>query len=246
MNASKKKVMSKTAVLEALAKRVFAYNLLSRVFIEEANAEFLKTLIDNNLLESFPFQEKDATLPPALTEAGFYLKDPDILNEHNILMLGSDFLALYVGPEKMKAGPYESMYRSQKKLLFQEHTLQVRDSYAKEGFKSKNMQREPDDHMGLELEFMAKMSEKAYDATRTAKFSAAKRALKSMKSFLDEHILVWVDAYVDRSIKGADTDFYRGMAKVLRATVKLDAGLLEELLEAVNEQAKLRKAKTDT
>lgn len=244
MNASKKKkVMSKTAVLGAMAKRVFAYNLLSRVFIEEANAEFLKTVIENNLLESFPFQDRDKTLPAALTEAGFYLKDPEVLSEHNVLMLGADFLALYVGPEKMKAGPYESMYRSQKKLLFQEHTLQVRDAYAREGYKAKNMQREPDDHMGLELDFMAKMSENAYDAARTAKYSAAKRALKSAKSFLDEHILTWVDTYVDRSIKGADTDFYRGMAKVLRATVKLDGDLIEEMLEAVNEQAKAQKAK---
>lgn len=71
--------------------------------------------------------------------------------------------------------PYESVHRNREGLVFDEHTLQVRAAYARLGLATPHFHREPDDHIGLELEFLAQGCLRVLDARETVTLTRATR-----------------------------------------------------------------------
>lgn len=67
----------------------------------------------------------------------------------------------------MPAPPYESCYRSPERVLPQASALEVREQYRNAGLAVKRLNREPDDHIGLELEFMYYLNHQASAALMT-------------------------------------------------------------------------------
>ena len=57
------------------------------------------------------------------------------------------------------APPWESVYFSPDRLVFQQETFQVRAWYTRFGLQSANHNKEPDDHISVELEFVAHLAE---------------------------------------------------------------------------------------
>ena len=51
--------------------------------------------------------------------------------------------------------PYESVHRNTDGLIFDAATLDVRSMYRRAGLRAPALGREPDDHLGLELDFLA-------------------------------------------------------------------------------------------
>ncbi len=72
-----------------------------------------------------------------------------------------DFTRLFIGPESPPAPPWESVYVSRDKLLFQESTLNVKTFYQQNGFHLPETEYEAADHIGYELDFLWKLSEQA-------------------------------------------------------------------------------------
>lgn len=63
-----------------------------------------------------------------------------------------------------RVAPWESVYVSPDRLVFQASTLAVRDAYGAAGFVAKNKGAEPDDHIATECDFMAKLAAQAAEA----------------------------------------------------------------------------------
>ena len=104
-----------------------------------------------------------------------------------------DFNRLFVGPGEMLAAPWESVYRSKTKLTFQEPTLQVRALYERFGFEAPGIHREPDDHLGLELDFLGSLSSLAAQAARRGDGAQLAMSLETQQAFLEEHLLASAD-----------------------------------------------------
>src|SRR3972149_7369192 len=125
----------KEALLSFLAARFFAYNLLKRAFLEEPSKEFLELLKKDELLDFFPGKEED-DVDKGSKLAAQYLKESSI--EDRLLGdLAVDYASLFIATEKRgkkeraqgdrdNAPPYESVYASEKPLIFQEETIKVR------------------------------------------------------------------------------------------------------------------------
>jgi TorA maturation chaperone TorD len=60
--------------------------------------------------------------------------------------------------------PWASVYLSKERLIFDENTLAVRRFYRDWKLETVHYKKEPDDHIGLELEFMAILSERTLAA----------------------------------------------------------------------------------
>jgi TorA maturation chaperone TorD len=118
----------------------------------------------------------------------------------------SDYVRLFIGPGKPLSPPWGSVYLSVDGLLFTEETLYVRKFYESNGRIVKEKHREPDDHIGLELEFLAYLSELGKTET----------ALK----FTEKYIVPWVFKWNADVQKHAKTGFYKALGNMTAGGVE--------------------------
>jgi TorA maturation chaperone TorD len=113
-----------------------------------------------------------------------------------------------------RASPTESVWRTEDGLERQAPMFQVQQWYRRHGLKVDDADKRPDDHIVLQLQFVAHVVEQA----------GAAGDLVAVARFLDEHPLVWVGEFAERL--GA-----RGAAPFYAALAALTAAYLDELRE---------------
>lgn len=135
-----------------------------------------------------------------------------------------DYNRLFYGPGPMIAVPYESVHRSEEHLVFEAETMQVRAAYARFGLAAPRLNKEPDDHLGLEFGFLGTLCVRAMDAIDAADDDELARVLAGIGAFLDEHLLVWGPKCLTQAADGAQTQFYRGVAALGLGTLRSAQG----------------------
>ena len=190
-------------------EQALAYHFLGRCFYEPPRAEWLAAFAGDRLFEAWPLPSGDDR-----TAAGLVLLTEFChgWNPAQLDALTWDFNRLFVGPGEMLAAPWESVYRSKTKLTFQEPTLQVRELYERFGVQAPAMHREPDDHLGLELAFVATLSDLAAQAAAAGDTAQLARCFETQRDFLQDHLLAWAPTCLALVGKHAETDYYRGAA----------------------------------
>lgn len=123
-----------------------------------------------------------------------------------------DYNRLFFGPGPVIAPPYESVYRSQEHLVFELQTMQVRAAYARFGLAAPRLNKEPDDHIGLEMGFLGALCVWAMDAFDAGDDAELGRLLVGVQSFLELHLLVWGRRCLTLAANGSQTFFYQGVA----------------------------------
>ena len=199
-----------------------ACHFLGRCFYEPPSAEWLAALAGDRLFEAWPFPSGDQN-----TAAGLALLTAfcERLDPATPGVLAWDFNRLFVGPGEMLAPPWESVHRSKTKLTFQEPTLQVREIYREFGVQVPALHREPDDHLGLELDFLGTLSELAAEAAFRGVAAALDRCYQAQQDFLQDHLLAWAPACLRLVETHAETDYYRGAARLARGSLSESARL---------------------
>lgn len=247
MSASaQKRLIGKERLLDIMAARAFAYSFLSRSLSEEPGKDFIKLLVDEELLDSFPNIEDNALLKEGHESITFFLRDPDLLTEAGIDNLIGQYNRIFIGLGRKKSiSPYESVYVSPDRLVFQEETMRVRAAYAKHDLQPKRLQQEPDDHISLELEFMQKLSEKALKEMRSNRFHKARRILRDQSSFLEDHLLKWAPQMAGEMSQKTDSAFFGGVARMLSGYLAADKEVVDTLIEEVRERIKRHKEKNE-
>jgi len=212
-----------------LVARAVAYDILKRAFLEEPAESFIRLLLETDVVHAFPFADGNAAIGQALHRIGEYLEQPDVLSKRSCEALRSDYTRMFVGPGRVPAPPWESLYTDVERLHFSEETLRVRAAYRKHNLSPRDLGHSPDDHIGLELDFMRQLCERAKQADE----AGLAAILEDQRAFLDEHLLKWAPDWAGDVVKSAETDFYRGMAELLEAYLVLDREIVEQLLEAL-------------
>jgi TorA maturation chaperone TorD len=216
------------AIAAALANRSFVYTYLWRAFAAEPDEALLATVASDQATEecvilagegSRAAQEQRVLVSTASA--------PDALEA-----LKSDYTRLFIGPGKLPAPPWESVYVAGEDLLFQPSTLEVRDAYRKAGYQATGYPHEADDHLATELGFMealAKDSQAAYDAGDSAKL---RLLLSQQTMFLAQHLNVWLPQFVERLLNTESPkfgEFYPRFAVLARELCAADAAALVEI-----------------
>lgn len=221
-------------ISEILYARGYAYDILRRFFIEEPTREYLKLFVQNKMYENFPFSGDVPGISEGIKDIDDYFKKYNPAeNKDDFEELHWDYTRMLVGPLKLPAPPWESVYVRKDKLLFQETTLKVRRKYRKYGFTSSELGLEAEDHIGLELDFMYHLNNLSLKIAREQNESAGeemKELLLEQQKFLNEHLLAFALEFADKMAESAETRFYQGMAKVLKGFLPLDSKVLSELL----------------
>lgn len=203
------------------------YRLLGIIYRKEINQTFLDQMKEL----AFPEDSGDSQLDEGYQNVKEYLENTgnDTLNE-----LAVDYARVFLGAgisQGQAAFPYESVYTSKKKIVMQDAWEQVREIYASKGLARGNVTKDVlEDHIALELEYMAFLCEESQSGTEVQK------NLEEQKDFLDQHLLNWVSAFCADVEKYADTMFYRGVAKITIAYLKLDSTILDSMLHSDDDE----------
>lgn len=130
--------------------------------------------------------------------------------------LAADHASCLLGMSSHPVAPYASVYTSTKRLMMQEARDQAVHAYAKEGFAVDNACRIPEDHVSIELSFMASLLEHA----AAGDGDEALQACRAYRDFVIDHALTWMPRFCDELERRAGTPFYRGAAQTLRTLLE--------------------------
>ncbi len=150
--------------------------------------------------------------------------------------LASDYAKIFLAAgiaDGSAAFPYESVYTSRKKIIMQDAYDQVKAIYAAKGLK-KNYDEGSEfyeDHISLELEFMAFLCHETQYILGTQDESKFLSCVKEQMDFLSKHLLNWVPRFCSDIEKYADTKFYKGIGKITDSYLDLDYTILKSLTD---------------
>lgn len=202
-----------TELKEALLGESLLFGLLGRALYNQPDKNWLDSLIAEDVFSELPFgadQPESKRGQELLQNWG--QANAKGISEESFKELNTDHTRLFVGAGKVLAPPWESVYFNEDRMIFQEQTLDVRNWYRRFGLEPENLHREPDDHIGLEMTFVAYLAEltlKVLDEQNEDKY---KLLYEAKRQFLSEHLLKFGPAWCALTNEHAKTDFYQGLS----------------------------------
>lgn len=187
--------------------RSHLHSLLSGIYLEEPSEALLEWV------ESAPI--------PAFFKPGLLPLDR-LRNEYARLFLGSTpafqpLGRLWDGEAKKKGGAI---------------SIPVIENYRKAGYELPASHREIPDHLGVELEFLAHLTQEEDKARRREDVERFSHILEAEQAFLHDCLLPWAPEYCRKVETCTTCDFYRKMASLTIAFLQweedeVQAGLLK-------------------
>ncbi len=188
--------------------RKLTYVLVSSLFLEEVSEDFLERL---------------AAGPPAAGELGRFVATLSYADLATVRTdAASEFAALLLNMSADPVFPYESVYTSGERLMMQQARNEVLAAYRRQGFERADSVNVPEDHAGIELEFMARLCQKELDALDAGDTEAVETVRAAQKSFLTDHLLRWMFQLCDDLERRAKSSLYRGLAETTRQFLEFE------------------------
>ncbi len=197
--------------IRPLPDRAVLYPLLYRAFSRAPDEELLGALISAQVEDS-ELQRLLEGLRATVTQVAdkrAWLGDLEV-----------EYTRLFEGPGVPLAPPYASYYLSSGVLVGPE-TLAVRRAYIERGLAPIDMGRIPDDHVSLELAFLAHVTADALDAFERADQKVCKASLAAEAAFVDAHLESWMPRFCDRIKDGSDDQFFHSLANITCTLIEL-------------------------
>jgi len=133
-----------------------------------------------------------------------------------------EFTRLIVGPAETPAVPYASFYLSPTQLVMTEETLAVRRQYLDAGVARRSDMRMPDDHLGLELDFLYFLEREIAMAEAAGDQVGAKVARARRADFVRGHLSQWVPRFASDVLGATSHHFVRAAVALLLALMVCD------------------------
>lgn len=202
-------------MIDELREELYLYNLLRQLFLKEPTKELITDITKIDLPDEI--DDKTGYGLKLLSESAN--KNAQRLDEW-LEDLAIEYARLFVGPKNPPAVPYASFYLSEPRSLMTDETIDVRKRYLEAGMAVKNLYSIPDDHVGIELEFIYYLTQKIIEYFEQGKREEASRLFEIRSDFLSEHMASWLPFFADKVIEFSAEDFYRGAAFILRGIIE--------------------------
>jgi TorA maturation chaperone TorD len=217
-----------------LVGEVLLLGLLGRALYQEPDIEWLNNLVAEDVFSESPFGAEQIEIVRGLEILQKWSREQaGGISDQNFTDLRMDYTGLFIGLGSMPAVPWESVYFNRERLVFQEQTIQVRNWYARFGMQIEQINKEPDDHIGLEVLFVAHLASLGLRAIEQADDKSLDDVLQAQHDFLSEHLLRWGPAWANLAKEHASTDFYRGIAHLTHGAMLAAAAMLQIKLPKV-------------
>ncbi|SDD90930.1 TorD/DmsD family molecular chaperone [Sporomusa acidovorans] len=211
-----------------LEERFLIYNLLGKIYKQGIVAETLNFLADKEAMEELAQLVDHAQWRQGILALQHEVSS-NMQNHEYVRDLNSEYMTLFIGPDHLAAPPWESVYLTREHLLFGEPTFKVKEFYRTFGIACSTGENEPDDHIGLELFFMAKLIEQTI--LKLTNHQSVVQEVTGQKTFLTEHIMQWVPAFCNDLQKNASGKFFYQLANITLGWLEADLVYLEGVLQ---------------
>jgi TorA maturation chaperone TorD len=213
--------------LAALCRqRSQTYAWLARLYKLEVDAELLQALKATD----FPADTGDALVDSGYLKLATYLGSA---GDGALQDLAIDYVRTFIGHGNTAysaAYPYESVYTSERRLLMQEARDEILALYRAAGMRLSPSWKDPEDHIGLELEYMEITAQDAAAALEQDDQEQALLALDRSGQFLRRHLAGWAPMMTKDMRKFAQTGLYQGLADITEGYLRMDRAFLGQLV----------------
>lgn len=117
-----------------------------------------------------------------------------------------EYNRLFIGPHRLPAPPWASVYTDPEGVIFGNATLGVRQWMRDNAVKLSLPDKEPEDHFGLMLMMLS------WCVTNGVERAA-------LDELLEEHLLTWTPYFLELFERGAQHPLYKGAARLAAATL---------------------------
>ena len=124
-----------------------------------------------------------------------------------LIELQRDYSKLFIGPFKLLAPPYGSLYLEAEDELYGDSTFDVLDYYSKYDLHIK--EDTIPDHISLELEFLYVLQQKKIDYSEKEKFVLLEEVSRVQNQFMNDHLKLWIDEFANKLAANSQTHIYK-------------------------------------
>lgn len=212
----------KELLLEYLQYRCSVYYSLKTIFVKEATMAQIRQLIRG--CKNVGDIEQLSGAERAYVEYFSSIEEEQVKAVRQEMK--PEYARLFLGPKKLIAPPYESVYRSTNRSLYGEATEQVKEFYQNAGMMMGEKANLPEDFIGTELEFMYWMSHRMYQACEAEQVELVQKMAIYQYEFLVQHMLEWVGEFAKDVREGSTMTYFKVAVDYLDEFIKEDATFL--------------------
>lgn len=212
-----------------ISAREYAYRLFAILLREELAAPTLGVLKDPDTFRRLSYFETAGSGADG-ARAGYRAALDEVREAcsriEDVEPVRDEYTRLFLGPNKLEAPPWESAYLGKGHVIMQPSTLEVRSCYLSEGLLPGGYPSVADDHVAIELDFMARVSGKMLEAYDEGDGEALERHLEAQRRFLKEHLLGWMPGYLAALEAARRAEFYPAVVRLVYAFLRIDSLLI--------------------
>ncbi|MEM2465551.1 MAG: molybdopterin-dependent oxidoreductase [Candidatus Bathyarchaeia archaeon] len=226
-------------LIDFMRGRWSIYNFLSRVYEREISETLLKGMVgENSSIEHLRglgdlIRDEYRNVVEAFNDLKEHAKMLMDDIERNMLKLAEDYAYLFLGVGRLPH-PSESSYLSDDSFIVQEPRDEVLNVYRSVDVQKSEDYSEPEDHIAVELQFMAYLCRRSIEAFATGREDEGKKYLELQKNFFHSHLLAWVPKLTKNILEKAGTDFYKIVARITEEFVKSEKNTVDKLINLTN------------
>jgi TorA maturation chaperone TorD len=145
--------------------------------------------------------------------------------------LAAEYASLFLGMGKKNVYLVESVYLGKDHLLYEKPYHEIVQAYKSLGYEKDKDFPEPEDHVAVEFEFMAKLCRWTSKTLDDGEVEKGMAYLNLQKEFLTDHMNKWVPLLCQELEKTATLPFYKALAHLTKGFITLDDGIPDHLME---------------
>lgn len=231
------------AIAIGLSARSYQYRILQNLFGSEPDWDTLCEFVSphTRLVFSVTLDEDASRVVDTALEMIFQGMEEcgKIFSKH----AEAEYVRCFVGPGAPASPPWESMYVGGERTLFNAVTLAVRRVYACQGFRPQGYPHVADDHIAIELDFMACLAQESLVCFENGDYEKTIHLLMNQRKFLEEHLARWISLFAFEVKKEMATYVFTHAVNILTTAVLADRFLLDEMTDELSNLTKISKNK---
>ncbi len=178
----------------------YAYDLLRVVFFNHWKEDTIQEIIERVDLLNDDLKEKP------------FIKALKKLKGKELDEARWDYNRLFIGPKRPIASTFESVHRSEKKLMMREETFQVREFYSQVGLEVEKLNQFPDDFIGFEFQYLLYTALMVVELINDGEEDKAKELMEIREEFISKHPKQWFPEFCDDILKGSKEQIWKDLA----------------------------------